>query len=228
MRELRSTQRNEDQMQQMRDALGRPLSVVLAVSAIAALGLTACGGSGGSTTATQANAAATTTTTGLAGTSASSSGGTTGPHGVTGPRARFSAVRECLQKQGIQLPTRPGAGRGLFLGGASLPKGVTRAQLQSAVSKCLGGRGLHGGGPGARGFSRARNPRFQQALSLFAACLRKNGVNVPQPNTSGSGPVFSTKGLNTASPQFKAATAKCRPALTGALGLRGARPGAGK
>jgi hypothetical protein len=215
-------------MQQMRDALGRPLSVVLAAGAIAALGLTACGGSGGSTTVTQTKAAATSTVTGPAGASASTPGGVTGAHGVTGPRARFSAARECLQKQGIQLPTRPGAGRGLFLGGASLPKGVTRAQLQSAMSKCLGGRGLLGGGPRARGFSRARSPRFQQVLSLFAACLRKNGVNVPQPNTSGGGPVFSTKGLNTASPQFKAATAKCRPALAGALGFRGARPGAGR
>jgi hypothetical protein len=137
-------------------------------------------------------------------------------------------LRECLQKHGVQLPTGPGGGRGLFLGGANLPKGVTRAQLQSAVSKCLSGRGFPGGGPGARGFSRARSPRFRQVLSLFAACLRKNGVDVPQPNTSGAGPVFSTKGLNTASPQFKVATAKCRPALTGALGLRGARPGVGK
>lgn len=214
-------------MQQMRDALGRPLSVVLAAGAIAALGLTACGGSGGSTTATQANAAATSTATGSARASTSSSGGTTGPRGATGPQARFSAVRECLQKHGVQLPTRPGGARGLFLGGGSLPKGVTRAQLQSAMSKCLGGRDFLGGGPGARrGFSRVRSPRFRQALSLFAACLRKNGVNVPQPNTSGNGPVFSTKGLNTASPQFKAATAKCRAALTGAIGLRGARPGA--
>ena len=215
-------------MQQMRDALGAPLSVVLAAGAIAALGLTACGGSGGSTTATQANAAATSTATGSAGATSHSSGGATGPRGTTGPRARFGAVRECLQKQGLQLPTRPGAGGGLFLGGAKLPKGVTRSQLQSAVSKCLGARGFRGGRPGAAGFASARNPRFRQALSLFAACLRKNGVNVPQPNTSGNGPVFSTKGLNTASPQFKAATAKCRPALTGALGLRGAHPGAGK
>lgn len=215
-------------MQQMRDALGAPLSFVLAAGAIAALGLTACGGSGGSTTATQAKAAATSTATGSAGATSPSASGATGPHGVTGPQGRFSAARECLRKQGIQLPNRPGAGRGLFLGGANLPKGVTRAQMQSAVSKCLGARGFRAGRPAGAGFASARNHRFRQALSLFAACLRKNGVNVPQPNTSGNGPVFSTKGLNTASPQFRAATAKCRPALTGALGLRGARPGAGR
>jgi hypothetical protein len=208
-------------MQQMREALGRPLSVVLAASALVALGLTACGGSGASSTATQANVAATSTTTGSAGTGSTSSGGTTGPRGTTGARPRFTAVRECLQKQGIQLPARPGRGAGQFLGGANLPKGVTRSQLQSAMRKCLGGRGFLAGRPGAAGSNRASNPRFRQALGLFAACLRKNGVNVPQPNTSGNGPVFSTKGLNTASPQFKAATAKCRPALTAKLGLHG-------
>ncbi|MGH2879480.1 MAG: hypothetical protein ACRDK4_07750 [Solirubrobacteraceae bacterium] len=217
----------------MRDALGRPLSVVLAAGAIAALGLTACGGS--SSTTTQTNAAATSTSAGSSGAapsstngSAGATGGTTGPSGATGRRGRFTALRACLQKQGVQLPTNPGGARGLFLGGANLPKGVTRAQLQSAMSKCLGARGLPAGRPGAAGFASPRNSRFRQALSLFAACLHKNGVKVAQPNTSGSGPVFSTKGLNTASPQFKTATAKCRPALSGALGLRGPHPGTGK
>jgi hypothetical protein len=219
-------------MQQMRNALGRPLGVILAVSALAALGLAACGGSGSSSTATQANAATTNTASGsgaagAAGSGAAATGGKTGPRRATGARPRFAAVRECLQKQGIQLPSRPGGARGGFLDGASLPKGVTRTQLQRAMSKCLGGRGFPAGRPGAGRLSRTGSLRFRQALSLFAACMRKNGVNVPQPNTSGSGPVFSTKGLNTASPQFRAATTKCRSALTGALGVRGARPGAG-
>lgn len=61
------------------------------------------------------------------------------------------------------------------------------------------------------------NPIFKQALAKFAECLRQKGVNVPTPNTSGKGPVFSTKGLNTSSPQFKAATVKCRGALIGAF-----------
>ena len=61
------------------------------------------------------------------------------------------------------------------------------------------------------------NPIFKQALAKFAECLRQNGVNVPVPNTSGKGPVFSTKGLNTSSPQFRAATVKCRGALIGAF-----------
>jgi hypothetical protein len=51
--------------------------------------------------------------------------------------------------------------------------------------------------------------------------MRENGVNVPEPNTSGNGPVFDTKGLNTNSAQFRAAELKCRLDLRLAL-----RPGA--
>lgn len=60
----------------------------------------------------------------------------------------------------------------------------------------------------------------------FATCLRQNGVNVGEPNTSGKGPVFDTKGINTGSPQFKAASMKCRSVLLFGLRGRKATPGA--
>jgi hypothetical protein len=50
----------------------------------------------------------------------------------------------------------------------------------------------------------------------FAACLRKNGIDVPEPNTSGHGPIFG-KGLDTSSPRFRAAVKQCRPVLVAAL-----------
>jgi hypothetical protein len=140
--------------------------------------------------------------------------------------ARFAAVRECLQKNGITLPQRtPGSGRsaggpGGFLGGGAggpqLPKGVTRAQYEAALKKCGGEIRFGGGG------RFAQNPVFKTAIAKYAECLRQNGVNVPAPNTSGKGPVFDTKGINTTSPQFKAATTKCRATLLGAFrNLRG-------
>jgi hypothetical protein len=135
----------------------------------------------------------------------------------------LDAVRTCLQRNGVKLPTRPGGG--FFLGGAGLPKGTSRAQLQASMRKCLGGRNfLANGGPGAFR-RRTASPRFRQALSAFAACLRQNGIAVPAPNTSGAGPVFSTKGIDTSSPKFRAATAKCRSALIGAFGLHRAATG---
>ena len=73
----------------------------------------------------------------------------------------------------------------------SCPTGVTRAQYEAALKKCGGAR-LRG-----RRVAASNSPAFRQALAKFAACMRENGVNVPAPNTSGNGPIFNTKGLNT-------------------------------
>jgi hypothetical protein len=187
---------------------------------LACLGLAACGGSSGSSSSTSASAAGTTT-------------GSTGSTGARGANAgRFAALRECLQKNGITLPQRVpgqqrrppgaaggflggggGAGRPSGAGGPPLPKGVTRAQYEAAVKKCGGSKFAGRGGGGAR----IKNPVFQAALAKFASCMRQNGVNVPAPNTSGSGPVFNTKGLDTTGAQFKAAEAKCQSDLSAAF-----------
>jgi hypothetical protein len=186
---------------------------------LASLGLAACGGS--SSSSTTSNAAATSST---------------GATGATGRGAgRFQALRECLQKSGITLPKRTpgqrlrgGPGGGFLGGGAGgaggpqLPKGVSRAQYEAAVKKCGGGAFAGAGG-------RVSRPAVKQALAKFATCMRQNGVNVPEPNTSGGGPIFNSKGLDTSSPQFKAAEAKCQSDLQGAFqrGRGGRPPGAG-
>lgn len=211
-----------------RPTLTRTLAAAL-VFALACLGLAACGGSSKSSS-TSANAAATTpAATTPAGTS--TTGTSTGSAGVPGPAAgRFKALRECLQKNGITLPKRtpgqhrpggPGGPGGFLSGGAGgprLPNGVTRAQFEAATKKC-------GGGAFAGQGSRLRNPAYRAGLAKFAACLRENGVNVPAPNTSGNGPIFDTKGLNTASATFRAAETKCRGDLIAAF--RSAARGAG-
>jgi hypothetical protein len=174
------------------------------------LGLAACGGSSSSS-----STGTTATTSASTGTSAK------------GPNAgRFAAIRECLQKNGVTLPAfKPGQhgqpqARGPF-GGASgrqLPKGVNKAKYEAALKKCGGGSFA------GRGGARFKSPAFKAALAKFATCMRENGVNVPAPNTSGTGPVFDTKGIDTSSAQFKAAEAKCQSDLSGAF-RRG--PGAG-
>ena len=147
--------------------------------------------------------------------------------------ARAAALRSCLQKYGVTPPERKpgerGHGRGanpFGAGGANgpggsgggpqkLPNGVSRAKLQAAFEKC-GGR--FAGGP--RGFASAAG---RQRFAKFAACMRANGVNLPAPNTSGKGPIFNTKGINTSGSKFKAADGKCarelaRPGAPGASG----------
>jgi len=180
------------------------------------LGIAACGGS---STGTSSQAAATT------------KGSTTSSTTGAGPgRARFGALRECLQKDGITLPKRTpgqGAGGGGFLGGGAgqqLPKGVTRAQFEAALKKC-GGSFLRRGRPSS-------SPARIQALTKFAACMRANGVNLPAPNTSGNGPVFNTKGLTPSSAKFRQADAKCASELKGTFNGRppsgGPPPGGGE
>jgi hypothetical protein len=77
-------------------------------------------------------------------------------------------------------------------------------------------------GPNAGHFKRAgarvSSPAFKAALAKFATCLRQNGVNIAPPNTSGKGPVFSAKGINTASAQFRTAERKCSATLRGGFG----------
>jgi len=191
----------------------KPATVALGLVALllVSLGLAACGSS------SSGNSSSTTATT-----SASTGTGT----GAKGPNAgRFAAVRECLEKEGITLPKRtpgqkrPPGGAGGFLGGSGatggasgpkLPAGMTRAKYEAALKKCSGGfaRG---------GAARFDSPTFKAALAKFATCLRQNGVNVPAPNTSGNGPVFDTKGIDTSSTQFKTAEAKCQSDLSGAF-----------
>jgi hypothetical protein len=164
----------------------------------AVLLITACGSSSTNTnTSTSTNAAA----------AASTAPG-------TAPGGRFSAFRECLAKSGIKLPPRkPGSGGGL-LGGGKLPPGVSRSAYQAAVIKCAGLRPRRTLG----------GPQFKAQLTKFVACMRASGVNLPTPNTTGTGPVFNTKGLDTRSPTFLAAARKCQASLHPSTGAGSGPP----
>jgi hypothetical protein len=63
----------------------------------------------------------------------------------------------------------------------------------------------------------AQQTAFRSALTHFADCLRGHGVKIPAPKSSGKGPLFSARGVNTNTPQYRAAVAKCRSVLVDAL-----------
>ncbi|HUB72531.1 MAG TPA: hypothetical protein VL979_00670 [Solirubrobacteraceae bacterium] len=178
---------------------------------LAGLALAACGSSGSSS-----SGAGSTTTSAKAATTSSAPGGTLAAAAAAG---RFRALRACLQKNGVTLPERtPGRHHapGGLPGGAGAPKlpsGVSKAKYEAAVKKC---GGLPGGGIGQPG-DRYRNPKFKSALSAFAACMRSSGIPLPEPNTSGKGPIFDTKGINISSPNFTLAESKCRSKLRAAF-----------
>jgi hypothetical protein len=195
----------------------RPTAALMLV--LASLALAACGGSSSGSSATKSSS-----------TAASRSASTAPPGQAFGAlRKRFTALRECLRKEGITLPKRtPGQapGKGGLLGGGGvsplLPAGVSRAKYEAALKKCGGGFPRGGfGGPGGR-FS---SPVVKQALKRFAACMRTNGVDVPEPNTSGKGPIFNTKGVSTSSAKFTAAENACRSDLRSAFQARPGTPG---
>jgi len=183
----------------------RSMGLAVATVALAGLGLSACGGSS-SSTATSANAGAGSSAKGA-------TGGATGHSGVD----HLAGLRECLQKNGVTLPSRPnagGGGPGSFLGGGAaggtLPNGVSHAQFEAALKKC----GVsHVPRPTTSTRGRVTSPGFRENLTKFAACMRENGVPLPPPNTSGTGSIFNTKGIDTKSAQFSSALAKCRSRL---------------
>ncbi len=196
-------------------------AAALFVAMLASVALAACGSSSKSSSSTSASSSTTATRPpGLKGTSS------------TNAAARFAAIRVCLSRNGVTLPPRPKPGQRRSPGstgaipGLHLPKGMTPAQYQAIVKKC-GFRVSPKGFGGRGGF--LTSAAGKRALAQFVACMRENGVSVPAPNTSGSGPVFSSKGLDTSSPKFQAAETKCRGHLRGAFraspGVRSAAPG---
>lgn len=72
-----------------------------------------------------------------------------------------------------------------------------------------------------------RNAAFKAALTKFAECMRSHKVDLPNPNTSGHGPIFKRGAVNPSTPQFRAAQVACLSVLRSALpGLAHAGAGA--
>ena len=184
------------------------LIAMFAIASVAAVVLAACGSSSKSSSSSATNSASTT-------------------HSGTSPSNRFASLRACMQKEGINLGSappggQPGSGGPPGAGGGfKLPEGVSQSKFQEALKKCGGG-----GSPAAQ-------PRLQlrhgpRSAHEYAACMRENGVKLPTPNTSGKGPVFNTKGIDTSSAAFKSAQQKCQSDLKGAFGAGGRPPGGGE
>jgi len=186
---------------------------VLALLVLTGLGLAACGSSG-SPPATSASASAPAATGASGVTAPSGSNKQSGSHtparshrppGATSPPSstrpsesnkpsgshtpsvqqspQAAALRACLARYGLNKPTS--------------------GQITEALQKC--GSLLSGGGHAT--------PAAKERYKKYAACMRENGANLPEPNTSGVGPVFETKGLETNTPQWRAAREKCRSVL---------------
>jgi len=118
----------------------------------------------------------------------------------------------------------------LFSGCGGSSKSSSTSTNASVATATTGATGAKGPGTGRikRAGTRVSSPAFKAALAKFATCLRQNGVNMSAPNNSGTGPIFSTKGINTSSAQFRTAERKCSATLRAGLkASAGATGGAG-
>jgi hypothetical protein len=176
-----------------------------ATGAVLVLGLASCGGSASPSSA----ASATTTPTTTKG----------------GSSASQSAFRDCLSKQGVNLPAGfgnggpggPGGNGGPPEGGpptggtpggnppGSLPAGGGE-KFRKALQAC-------GNLAPAGGFRGGGNPN-PAALKAYTSCLSDHGVKVPT-STSGSTPARpgGELGALRTDPKFAAANKICRPLL---------------
>jgi hypothetical protein len=171
--------------------------VALSILLAASIGLTACGGSSSSTpTPAAANVTSTPTTTsagpGTAGTTTAPTTGTP-TTGTTAPGGASTGTS-----------STPSTG--------TAPTGTSSTSTPPAGTATTGTTGTP---PSAHIPPVYTTPRAHRAFARFAACMRQNGIPLPEPNTTGKGPLFDTKGIDTTSAKFKAAGKKCRFVLFG-------------
>jgi hypothetical protein len=163
---------------------------------LASIALAACGSSSSKSSSTATSTATSTSTSTSTSTTAAD---------------QPARLRACLRGAGIPVSDAVSTVSDVF---AKPPKGVTRAQLITAVRGC---GGLNTGA--SAGKPRVSGTEYKQAFVNFVSCMRQKGVNLPAPNTSGKGPIVDTKSIDTTSAQYKAAAEKCASILRRVLAL---------
>ena len=84
-----------------------------------------------------------------------------------------------------------------------------------------------GTGPGAGG-DRPSGDSAQAAALKFSRCMRENGVDMPDPQTGGTGKSGSENefsGIDPSDPAFKRAEKECAKHLQGGIGVQSTKPG---
>ena len=193
----------------------RPLLGMLALAMLlAAIAVGGCGGSSGG----DSTSADTTASSG----GEAEAGGV--PSGGAGPGGFEidDETRACLKEQGADLP-EPGEAGGPPEGGAppageGPPEGFAGGEdMRKAFEEC----GIDAPQGGGAGGPPTDSPEFQQSIEDYVACVRENGYDLPDPNLSGEGPVFSESEVDQSDPEFKSASEECRSLIGGPGGGEG-------
>ena len=98
-------------------------------------------------------------------------------------------------------------------GGATTGGATTDGSVATGSSAT--GSTTNTGTGGATGLRSTTHAGYGSGPLAFAKCMRANGVtNFPDPS-AGRGPIFNTAGVDTSSPAFRAAQAKCQKFMGG-------------
>ncbi len=130
-------------------------------------------------------------------------------------------TRSCLKKKGAELP-EPGQGGppaggppegtppegGPPAGGPPQGFGKGGAKMKKAFEEC--GVELPRSKPEGPPMN---SGAFRKSIKEYVACMGENGVELPEPNLSGEGPVFEESEVDREDPKFKAANEKCQSRL---------------
>jgi hypothetical protein len=106
-----------------------------------------------------------------------------------------------MRDNGVNLPDNPGQG-----GGAAARQNIDQTKLQAAQKACEKYRAAVVGN-----ITPADRQQFRDAAVKFAACMRQNGVNLPDPGSGNGPPAGGVRQiLDQNDPKVKAATAACK------------------
>jgi hypothetical protein len=176
-----------------------PLGAGAAISLIAMMILAGCGGSSSSSDSSEA--------------SSGSTSGTAESGAAPGGFQISSEQETCLKEAGVELPSggppEGGAPPQGFEGGQPPEGGQPGGEMQEAIEKC--GIEIPQGGPG--GANPPNSAEYKSTVRAYAACVRENGYELPEPNLSGNGPVFKPSEVDQSNPKFAAASKKCQSKL---------------
>lgn len=135
-------------------------------------------------------------------------------------------LRECLEKQGVELPEGAGTGQGNGPPGGGQPPadgefpplgegppggqggapGMDNEELRKALEEC-------GGSPPEGRQRNFDSGQFRERIQDYVRCVRRNGYDLPNANLSGEGPVFDADEVDQDDPDFQKASKECQDLL---------------
>ena len=114
----------------------------------------------------------------------------------------------CMREHGVNIPDPDSRGRIKISPRAGFSPGHLSSKVQEAQKACSRYQ------PGPGNFSQTDQRKFQEAALKFARCMRKHGVDFPDPNFSDGGiGMLAPRGANPNDPKLRAASKACEGIL---------------